>query len=261
MLNRISRSWIARALFGVLVMGSPEHLLAQSPQVLDPNATRYMALGDSIAAGYKMAPVTQAYPYLLYQGGAFDRMPRTLFNNLAAVGATSQDVLVHQVPQALIPVTVGGFGARYITLTVGGNDILAVLRFALTHQNDPLAIAAFTQTVLAQYTKNLTGILGQLRGSLPGVKIFVANQYTIPELDAIAPGVDQIIGAFNAATHQVVGVFPSNVFEVDVFGAFIGRQNLIQLERHGASLFEVHPTSVGHQVIAKAFEDVIDEHK
>ena len=83
-----------------------------------------MALGDSIAAGYKMAPVTQAYPYLLYQGGAFDRMPHTLFNNLAAVGATSQDVLVHQVPQALIPAAIGGFGAKYITLTVGGNDIL-----------------------------------------------------------------------------------------------------------------------------------------
>jgi lysophospholipase L1-like esterase len=261
MLNQVFRLWIARALFAVLVIGSPDHLFAQSPQVSDPDATRYMALGDSIAAGYKMTPVTQAYSYLLYQGGAFDRMPHTVFNNLAAVGATSQDVLLHQVPQALIPVAVGGFGAKYITLTAGGNDILAIVRFAATHQNDPFAIAAFAQTALAQYTKNLTGILGQLRGSLPGVKIFVANQYTIPELDSIAPGIDQIIGAFNIATHQVVGVFPSNVFEVDVFSAFIDRQNLIQLERHGASSFEVHPTSVGHQVIAKTFEDVIDEHK
>jgi lysophospholipase L1-like esterase len=257
MLNRIIRSGIARVLLGLLVIGSPEHLVAQSPQVLDPDATRYMALGDSIAAGYKMAPVTQAYPYLLYQGGVFDRMSHTLFNNLGAVGATSQDVLLHQVPQALIPVAIGGFGAQYITLTVGGNDILAIVRFAATHQHDPLAIAAFAQSALDQYSKNLTGILGQLRSFLPGVKIFVANQYTIPELDAIAPGIDQSIDAFNAATHQVVGMFP-DVFEVDVFGAFMDRTNLIQLERHGASLFEVHPTSVGHQVIAKAFADVIE---
>ena len=261
MLNRIIGSWIARSLFGVLVIGSPEHLFGQSPQVHDPNATRYMALGDSIAAGYKMAPVTQAYPYRLYQEGVFDRMPHTLFNNLAGVGATSQDVLLHQVPQALIPAAIGGFGANYITLTVGGNDIVAILRFAVTHQNDPFAVAAFTQTVLAQYAKNLTGILGQLRGFLPGAKIFVANHYTIPELDSIAPGTDQIIGAFNSATHQVIGAFPSNVFEVDVFGAFIGKRNLIQLERHDVSSFEVHPTSVGHQVMAKAFADVIDEHK
>ena len=46
-----------------------------------------------------------------------------------------------------------------------------------------------------------------------------------------------------------------------MFGAFMDQTNLIQLERHGASSFEVHPTSVGHQVIAKAFEDVINEHK
>ena len=169
------------------MIASPDHLFAQSPQVLDPDATRYMALGDSIAAGYKMAPATQAYPYLLYQGGVFDRMPHTLFNNLGAVGATSQDVLLHQVPQALIPVAIGGFGAQYITLTVGGNDILAIVRFAVTHQHDPLAIAAFAEAALARYSKNLTGILGQLRSFLPGVKIFVSNQYTIPGLDALAP--------------------------------------------------------------------------
>jgi lysophospholipase L1-like esterase len=261
MLKRITRSWLTRALFGVLLIGSPARLFAQSPQVLDPDATRYMALGDSIAAGYKMAPVTQGYPYLLYQDGAFDRMAHTLFNNIAAVGATSQDVLRHQVPQALIPVAIGGFGAKYITLTVGGNDILAVLRFAATHQNDPVAIALFAQAAVAQYADNLRDMFGQLRAGLPGVKIFVANHYTIPELDTILPGTDQIIAAFNAATHQQVAAVPANVFEVDVFGAFIGRRNLLQLERHGASVFEVHPTSVGHQVMAKAFEDVIDEYK
>ena len=165
------------------------------------------------------------------------------------------------MPQALIPAAIGGFDAKSITLTVGGNDILAILRFAVMHQTDPIAIAEFTRAALAQYVNNLTGILGRLKGFLPGVKIFVANQYTIPELESIAPGADQIIDAFNAVTHQVVGVFPSNVFEVDVFGAFINRRNLIQLERHGASSFEVHPTSVGHRVIAKAFEDVINEHK
>lgn len=261
MLKRIAGSWLMRALLGVLLIGSPTRLSAQSPQVLDPDATRYMALGDSIAAGYKMAPVTQGYPYLLYQTGAFDRMPHTLFNNIAVVGATSQHVLLHQVPQALIPMAIGGFGAEYITLTVGGNDIIAVLRFAATHQNDPFAIAQFAQTAVAQYAKTLTGILGQLSAGLPGVKIFAANHYTIPELDSILPGTGQIIAAFNAATHQVVGAFPATVFEVDVFGAFIGRRNLLQLERHSASVFEVHPTSVGHQVMAKAFEDVIDEHK
>src|SRR5512143_3444243 len=76
---------------------------AQSPQQFDPDATRYMALGDSIAAGDKAMPATDGYAYLLYQDGVFDRVPHTLFNNISVVGATSEDLLNHQVPSAIIP--------------------------------------------------------------------------------------------------------------------------------------------------------------
>jgi lysophospholipase L1-like esterase len=219
-----------------------------------------MALGDSIAAGYKLAPITEGYTYLLYQDGVFDRMPHTLFNNVSAVGATSLDVLQRQVPQALIPVAIGGFHAQYITLTVGGNDILSILRYAAAHPNDP-GVILFAQTTLAQYAQNLSLTLAQLIGGLPGVKIFVANQYTIPELDAIAPGTSQIINAFNATTQQVVGAFAGHAFLVDVYGAFLGRRNLLWLDRTGTLSLEVHPTSVGHRVMEQAFEDVIDANK
>ena len=255
------RQFVTSVALGLAVMAFPHQSLAQSPQVFDADATRYMALGDSIAAGYKLSPITEGYTYLLYQDGVFDRMPHTLFDNLSAVGATSGDVLVHQVPQALIPDALGGFQAKYITLTVGGNDILAILRYAATHPpNDPSVIVVF-QAGLAQYTQNLGAILTQLRAGLPGVKIFVANQYTIPDLEAVAPGTSQIIGAFNNATQQVVSAFPGSAFLVDVYSAFLDRRNLIMTERHAASVFEVHPTSVGHRVMEKAFADVIDANK
>ena len=257
---RITSRWITAGILGLMLAGQPARALAQSPQVIEPDATRYMALGDSIAAGYKLAPVTEGYAYLLYQDGVFDRMPHTLFNNLAAVGATSGDVLVHQVPQALIPFAVGGFRAQYITLTAGGNDILSILRYAAAHPGDP-TVAAFAQATLAQYSQNLAAILGQLRTWLPGVKIFVGNQYSIPDLETIAPGTEQIITAFNAATQQVVAGFPGTAYLVDVYSAFLGRRNLLWLERPGASLFEVHPTSVGHRVMEKAFSGVIDQYK
>ncbi len=186
-------------------------------------------------------------------------MPHTLFDNIAAVGATSTDVWAHQVPQALIPFALGGFAPQAVTLTVGGNDLLAVVRYAVAHPGDP-AVAAVAQAALNQYAQNLAAILGQLSAGLPGVTIFVSNQYTIPELAALLPAIDQLVSAFNATTAQIVGAFPA-AHLVDVYSAFLGRRNLVQLERPGATLVEVHPTAVGQRVIAQAFQAVIESVK
>src|SRR3954470_24070621 len=174
MLERIARRRITLAFLSVILLTFPIHSFAQSPQVLDEDATRYMALGDSIAAGYKLAPITDGYAYLIYQDGVFDRMPHTLYNNVAAVGATSGDVLARQVPEAIIPFAIGGFHAKYITLTVGGNDILSIVRYAAAHPGSP-TVAQVAQATLGQYAVNLSATIGQLRAGLPGVKIFVAN--------------------------------------------------------------------------------------
>jgi hypothetical protein len=83
MITTPSRTCVAAALFCFLVAGTQAR--AQSQQQFADDATRVMALGDSIAAGYKAMPVTSGYAYLLYQGGVFDRVPHTL----AQAAATS----------------------------------------------------------------------------------------------------------------------------------------------------------------------------
>ena len=260
MMNVLTRNWLASALLAMETLAMPAVLLAQSPGIHAGDATRYLALGDSLAAGYKVVPVTQAYPYLLYQNGVFDHIPFTLFCNAAVPGATSRDVLLHQVPQALIPLADGGFGPKYVTLTVGGNDLLAILRFAATHQ-DPAEIFQFANQVLGRYAQNLGTTLVQLRSGLPNAKIFVANQYTIPEIEAVLPLTGQVIDAFNNLLSQVVGQFPNNVYVVDVYHAFLGRNSLLLVERHGASPVETHLTTTGHRVMAQAFADVIAQNK
>ena len=237
------------------ILAMPVSSRAQSPQQFAPDATRYLALGDSIAAGYKSMPVTQGYTYLLYQNGVFDRIPHTLFCNAAVPGATSEHLLVHQVPQALIPFADGGFNPKYITITIGGNDLLAILRYAETHP-DPNDVLAFAEQVLGQFGQNLGLALSQLRSGLPDSKIFVANQYEIPGIEAIVPYAGLVFDAFNAIVAQAVGQFPG-VYLVDVHAAFLGRQGLVQFERPHTG-FEDHPTSVGHRVMAQAFADVIN---
>src|SRR3989304_6682173 len=112
MINAITRSWLASAALAVGALAPPSVSLAQPPGVHADDATRYLALGDSIAAGYKVVPVTQAYPYLLYQDGVFDHIPSTLFCNAPGPGAPSKTGRPHRGPQGPFPPAAGGVTPR-----------------------------------------------------------------------------------------------------------------------------------------------------
>ena len=256
-MRRALRLLVAVAALGALVTAPA---VAQSPQQFDPNATHYMALGDSISAGYKAMPVTEGYAYRLYQDGVFDRMPHTLYNNISTVGARSADVLQYQVPLATLPDPYG-FRPQYITLTVGGNDLLSIL-YCLQNPTCAPDVQTVAGAALAAYAANLTQILAQLKGELPDAKVFVSNQYPMPQIEAIVPMATDVIAAFNGITAQVVGAFgPAGVYLVDVHTAFLGRNNLVEGERGQTSIFEVHPTNAGQRVIERAFAEVIAANK
>lgn len=209
--------------------------------------TRFAALGDSLVAGTGAIPMTQGYAYLLYQQGVFDAVPNTLFANAAVPGATSKDVLDHQVPTVI-----ERFTPNVVTLTAGGNDLLSILGGA-----DP-------GTVLGTFQVNLSSILSalcvDLAMALPPTqppRIFVSNLYTIPDFPV---AVDAVVGAFNATVDGVVGGFTAagcDVKVVDVFNAFLGKSGLLLIKRNGAGAFEVHPTNAGHREIAAAFKEGI----
>lgn len=200
------------------------------------NDTRYMALGDSLVAGYGAIPATQGYVYLLYNSGVFGGITHILFSDAGVPGVTSAEVLAYQVPQA-----VQAFKPTVITITVGGNDLLQILTGA-----DP-------GTVLTNFQNNLTQILATLRSQLPDTRIYISNLYTVPEI----PGADQVVPVFNEIVTQVAGAFQVPV--ADVYSAFLGRQGLLLIERQGASPDQVHPTNAGYRVMAQAFEKVIQQ--
>jgi lysophospholipase L1-like esterase len=202
--------------------------------------TRYVALGDSLAAGYGAVPATQGYVYLLYQAGVFDSVPNTLLSNAAIPAMTSQDVLDHQVPEVIKALQAhDGLQPTFITLTIGGNDLLEILEGA-----DP-------GVVLANFQNNLIQILAALRTALPHTGIYVSNLYTIPQI----AGADTIVPIFNIIVAGVAGAFGVPV--ADVYNAFLEKKGLLLIEKHGADPFEVHPTNAGHRAIARAFEVVI----
>jgi lysophospholipase L1-like esterase len=207
------------------------------------NDTRYMALGDSLSAGYAAHPATQGFVYQLYQSGVIDNVNNLLFCDIGVPNATSSDILTFQVPQVgLFFADTGQPYRKVITLTAGGNDLLQILEGA-----DP-------NVVIPKLASNLASILGTLAVKFPEARIYVANQY-----DPLLPvsGEAALIAAANLAIAGVVQSFPTTATLVDVFSAFEGRSGLLLVERRGADTFQVHPTDAGYNVMAQAFSDAI----
>ncbi len=203
--------------------------------------TRYMALGDSLTAGYAAHPATRGFVYQLYQGNAIDDLNHTIFCNAGVPGALSEDVLNHQVPQVKrFFKNTGQPYRKVITLTVGGNDMLQIL--------DGMS----PNIVLATFGGNLAAILGSLSAQFPDVKIYVANQY-----DPLLPYSNEaiLIAAINQVIAGVVQMFPNAVL-VDIFSAFDGQRGLLLMERRESGM-QIHPTDAGYGVMANAFADAI----
>jgi lysophospholipase L1-like esterase len=209
---------------GLLLLPLSVH--AELPWQFDQH-TRYMALGDSLAAGYGAVPTTQGYVYGLYQSGVFDTVPHTIFSNVGIQKATSKVVLEYQVPQAILALQDVQDLPTFITLTVGGNDLLKLF--------EPGSNPA---QVLNEFQTNLTAILIQLRTPLPHTRIYISNLYTIPEI----PGADGIVPIFNGIVSGVAAYFGVPV--ADVYSAFWGKKGLLLISRNGADQFEVHPPTL-----------------
>jgi lysophospholipase L1-like esterase len=203
------------------------------------NDTRYMGLGDSLAAGFGAQPATRGYVYQLYQRGVFDKTPNTLFANAAIPGAASADVLNYQVPQVDL------FSPDVVTISVGGNDLLAIL-------NDPTcADLSCVPVVLAAFATNLTDILTLLTSTLPDAEIIIGNLYVVPEI----PGADLVVPEFNNIVAGVSAAFGVKVADVfNAFGGIEGRRGFLLIDRNRAGAFEVHPTNAGYTAMADAFE-------
>jgi lysophospholipase L1-like esterase len=252
---RSARRAASLAFVAIALLSLPALAPAESRREDAETETRYMAMGDSIAAGRGAMPQTEGYVYLLYRWGAIDDLRNTHLSNAAVSEATSANVLFHQLPQALPGPHGAGFRPDVITITVGGNDLLALLE----HEDptDPTLI----EQVLSAFAENMVGIFTTIRKDphLCKARVFVSNQYAVPEIDEEIPGASFVVQLLNQTLATVARQFRATI--VDVHGAFEGRRGLLQSERHGrdhfersgSDRFEVHPTDKGHQVIARLF--------
>lgn len=222
-------------LIAFLFLSTP--VIAQEHAQVAAPSIKYLALGDSLAAGYKAMPATNGYVYLLYRSGVIAPVTQVLFADAAVPGVTSAQMLAYQVPQAL-----EAYKPDVITISIGGNDLLSILQGA-----DPAV-------VLNNFQNNLVQILQALHTGLPNARIYIGNLYTIPQI----PGADQIVPVFNQIVAQVAGAFGVPV--ADIYSAFLGRPELLLINRPGSAPDEVHPTNAGYRVMAQQFAALMHKH-
>ena len=184
-----------------LLFGVTAPALAAPPS--PPKVEKYVALGDSYAAGQgAAAPLdsclrsTAAYPVLL------DAEPGTnLLRTAACSGATIADVAATQLSQV-------NRGTTLVTLTVGANDLNVGAVYAVcvpdfASQACQAAIVAlqafFDSEVLVERITDLVAAIGE---RAPNARIVVTG-YPVPFVSAQSPATDVVNQATFRLSQQI----------------------------------------------------------
>jgi lysophospholipase L1-like esterase len=233
----------------------------------------YLALGDSIPAGYEVeanADGEPGYPTPLYNTLLEDYPDLQLTNLSIDTGLTSSGMitstgesLLDQAVAFIESERAAGRRVGLITLTIGGNDMLSVLPEAIGGEsNDPdevaLVLEANYDIIIPRLLEALT-VEGERQGDLLIMNYYnpypgLANPLD-PDLttDNWLPVYNQIIE--NAAVKYGIPM-------AEVAAAFEGNEaDLIYVKRPYPPFFpqpdpadfDFHPRPAGHQVIAEEY--------
>jgi lysophospholipase L1-like esterase len=169
---------------GAIVLGSSATASAASSPEGTANATGfYLALGDSLAAGYQpVGGVDRTGGYVDdVLAGIQATSPKTKLVNLSCPGERSTTMLAggicsyeegSQLEQALVFLNAHDTSTRVVTVQVGANDVQRCVD-RTTLAIDMICI----QGGMADVATNLPTILGKIHAAAPDAQVIVLNYY------------------------------------------------------------------------------------
>ncbi len=272
---------------GLPLLGESADEIPEIPAV----SVQYVALGDSISAGYGLGDPSQSFVNLLAQETGMTTL------NASVSGAVTQTVLA-LLASGNLDAQISG--AEVVTLTIGGNDMMAafyeviaaaytaasgeeisalqvpvILADADDPRNAALTESALTiimggyeqirpafASVLASVGENLRSIAAYIKEKNPDVTLIVGNQYN-PYQWLSAP-YNMIGGFFAQAVSDLNGVIGNGEYgagslytTADVYTAFAASaENLSNASSMPLNL-DFHPNSKGHEVYASVFSALL----
>lgn len=246
----------------------------------------YVALGDSISAGYGLEGGELSFPEMLERDTGY-----VLTDFSSNDGVTSEDLL-ETLNKAEVIAAVQD--ADVITITVGGNDLMNALYEYLADApgvsmtadqirdglvngtiKDPLVLltlmnslsgfpkSSHAEDALTTLRTNLSSALEQIKFLNPDVTCIIANQYNPYghiEGEAAAGIVQTFDTGVRALNTTLAGVaHTQGVIVVDVYEAFddsSGYPCNAHFTAIGDFNLDFHPNALGHQLIATEFAKV-----
>lgn len=230
-----------------------------------PHAAFYLALGDSLSAGYQPDPTISWENGWVYQFRAMlaQREP-TVLTNLALGGEctgtfingglspacptkTISSPAQLAVAVAYLKAYAGQVGL--ITVEVGGDNLYGHMTAFL--KDTPAAQQALLQGLFPPLVRDWATIFTTLRRACPGCTIVAVNQYDPLPPTTTTAGVPMVMALYNGALVKITA--PLHIKVADVYSPFVGHELTYTWIARG----DIHPNTAGYTVMAHAVAKTI----
>jgi lysophospholipase L1-like esterase len=218
----------------------------QVPEEFIPQDVKVVSIGDSLTQGVGDSTNRGGYvPYLEKLLEEDKSINDALFDNFGIKGNRS-DQLLKKLASSDVRDAVKE--ADYVIVTIGGNDVMKVVRENLSNLN----LKAFNKQRKI-YEKNLKNVLTAVRNDNPNSKIILVGLYN-PFFKWFADirEINEIIGEWNLASQDVLMNYPNTYF-VEIADLFYEEgDNLLHTDYF-------HPNDKGYELIANRIFAIINK--
>lgn len=226
----------------------------------------YVAIGDSLTEGIGDSTNQGGFVPLLSQSLTQSYEYKVSYKNYGIAGNTSQQILTRMKKQKTIQQNLSK--ADVMTLTVGGNDVMAVIRKKLTN----LTVSSFKKPE-STYQKKLRQIIDLARRDQPDLPIYILGIYNpfylnFPDMTEM----QDIINNWNDATQTVTKEY-KRVYFVPIndllYRGVDGQEGIVQTSGDQTTVVNdalftgdhFHPNNTGYQIMSDAVMEKISETK
>ena len=253
-------------IFSVLIPKSDTELTKKDFLAQEATPFHYVAIGDSLTEGVGDTTNQGGFVPLLAQSLTDTYDYQVTDSNYGVSGNTSKQIL--QRMQEKTDIQKSLVKADMMTLTVGGNDVMAVIRKNLTS----LSVSTFTKPAKS-YQKRLRQIIELARAENEDLPIYILGIYNpfylnFPDMTEM----QEIVDNWNNATESVTEEY-ANVYFVpindDLYKGINGEEGIVSTSGDQTTVINdvlfsgdhFHPNNIGYQIMSDVTMEKISESK
>lgn len=253
-------------IFSVLIPKSDTELTKKDFLAQEATPFKYVAIGDSLTEGVGDTTNQGGFVPLLAQSLTDTYDYQVTASNYGVSGNTSKQILQRMQEKTDIQKSLAK--ADMMTLTVGGNDVMAVIRKNLMS----LSVSSFTKPAKS-YQKRLRQIIELARAENEDLPIYVLGIYNpfylnFPDMTEM----QEIVDNWNDATENVTEEY-DNVYFVpindELYKRINGEEGIVSTSGDQTTVINdalfssdhFHPNNIGYQIMSDVTMEKISETK